>query len=308
MNGEQIEDFGRAGLKTIYEWLTRPLFTIGETDVAITTMLKLLIFLILVFWVSKIVRRALVERILPRLKVDPGMTHSLGNITFYILVSLGLIIGFQTAGIELSTLTVLFGAVGVGIGFGLQTIAANFISGLIILFERPIKIGDRIQIGELNGEVVRISGRATEVLTNDGISVIVPNSEFISQRVINWSHGEHRVRFRIQVGVAYESDMETVKKALLEAAENVPAILKEPPPKAWLVGFGDSSIDFQLLAWTSELLHRRGEFSSRVNYAIVEALRKHGVEIPFPQRDLHVRSPLPVPLQTEASPSRPNLR
>jgi small-conductance mechanosensitive channel len=291
MNRGQIGDLDWRGLDSLDEWLTTPLFTIGESEFSTATLLKLTLFFALVVVASRVVRRALSKRVFPRMRIAVGTANALGNLVFYVLVSLGIVVGLQTAGVELSTLTVLFGALGVGIGFGLQNVASNFISGLIILFEQPIKIGDRIQLEELNGSVVRIGARATEIVTNDGISVIVPNSEFVSQRVINWSHGEDRVRFRIPVGVSYESDVETVKRALLEAADTVPEVLKDPKPKVWLVGFGESSIDFQLLAWTRDLLHRKGEFSSCVNYAILESLRRHGVQIPFPQRDVHFRPP-----------------
>lgn len=282
----------------ILDLLVRPLFHLGDQPISLMTFVKLLVFFALLIWVSRIARRILARRVLPRARIEPAMAESVANISYYILVGLGAVVGLQVAGINLSALTVLFGAIGVGVGFGLQTIASNFISGLIILFEQPIRIGDRIQVGELLGRVVRIKGRATEVMTNDGIYVIVPNSEFISQQVVNWSQGEERVRIHVPVGVSYGSDVPTVEQALLEAAAAVDAILEEPPPKVWFIGFGDSSLDFELLGWTSELLQNRGEFISQVNFAIHQALHRHGVEIPFPQRDLHLKSPLPIQVAT----------
>ncbi len=273
----------------LYEWLTAPLFSIGKESFSAANVLKLVLFLMLLAWAARALRRILVRRVFPRTQVDPATALAISSLIFYGFLSLGILVGLQAAGIDLSTLTVLFGALGVGIGFGLQTIASNFVSGLIILFERPIRIGDRIQVGDLHGRVVRIRARATEVVTNDGISVIVPNSEFVSQRVVNWSHGDDKIRIRVPVGVSYGSDPERVRQALLEAAGSVDAVLKDPPPRVRLKEFGDSAIEFELLGWTTELLHARGEFVSRVNFAIHAALERHGIEIPFPQRVVHLR-------------------
>jgi small-conductance mechanosensitive channel len=280
--------------ETIWRWLTYPFLPIGDSSFSVASMLKLLAFLTIVIWLARTLKRALISRVFPRAHIDTGTGEALGTVIFYLLLVLGLLVGLQASGIDLTALTVVFGAIGVGIGFGLQTIASNFISGLIILFERPIRVGDRIQIGQLHGRVLRIRARATEVMTNDGISVIVPNSEFISQQVVNWSHGGNRIRVKVPVSVAYGSDIGEVRAALLEAAESVSAVLKDPPPRVRHDGFGDSSLQFQLLAWTTELLHQRGEFVSRLNYAIHEALERHGIEIPFPQRDLRFRMPLQV--------------
>ncbi|MEE9291946.1 MAG: mechanosensitive ion channel domain-containing protein [Acidobacteriota bacterium] len=291
-----FELFLREGSRIAYEWLTYPIFTVGQAIFSATSLLKLLIFVVFLFWMARLSRRLLYRRLFPRLNLETGVAHALSTLSSYALIVLGLLVGFQAAGIDLTSLTVLFGAIGVGIGFGLQSLAANFISGLIVLIERPIQVGDRIQIGDLNGRVIAINFRATELLTNDLIAVLVPNSEITSLQVINWSRGGDRIRIKVPIGVAYGSDIERVRRALLEAAERTGAILKNPEPRVRLTGFGDSSIDFELLGWTRELLHRRGEFISRVNFAIHEALARHGIEIPFPQRDLHLRSPIPLPV------------
>jgi small-conductance mechanosensitive channel len=288
----------RQAAEVILEWLTRPLFTIGEAVFSASSVLKLLLFVILLFWASRLMRRFLLRRLFPRLRIETGVAHALSKLSSYTLVALGLFVGVQAAGVDLTTLTVLFGALGVGIGFGLQGLVANFVSGLIILIERPIQIGDRILIGDLTGRVTAINFRSTEILTNDDIAVVVPNSEITSQRVINWSRGGNKIRIRVPVGVAYGSDLDKVRQALLEAAERTDAVLKDPPPVVRLTGFGDSSVDLELLGWTSELLHRRGAFVSRVNFAIHQALQKYGIEIPFPQRDLHVRSSVPLPVES----------
>ena len=276
--------------------LTYPLFTVGDASFSASSLLKLVGVLFLILWIGRMVRRVLLKRVFPRLGIDTGLAHALSNITNYVVIFFGLLVALQASGINLGTLTVLFGALGVGIGFGLQTIAANFVSGLVLLIERPIQVGDRVQVGDLHGRVNHINIRATEVLTNDNIAVIVPNSEFVSQRVVNWSVGGDSRRHRIPVGVSYRCDPQLVKKALLEAAAEEATVLREPPPHVRLTGFGDSALDFELVVWTRELLHRRGLFFSNVNYKIHAALKRHGLEIPFPQRDLHLRSSVPLPL------------
>ena len=184
------------------------------------------------------------------------------------------------------------GAVGIGIGFGLQSIANNFISGLVILFERPVKVGDRIQVGGVTGDVVRIGARATTVKTNDNIDIIVPNSEFISSQVINWSHSDREVRLHVPVGVSYSSNPEEVQKILLDVAAVQPGVLKSPAPEVLFTEFGDSSLNFELLVWTSEFIAKPNFLHSELNFAIRAKFKECGVEIPFPQRDVHVRSGL----------------
>lgn len=232
----------------------------------------------------------LVNRVLARYDLDIGIRQSIGTIIRYFVLVLGLVIIVQAAGINLSTLTVLAGALGVGIGFGLQNVADNFISGLIILFERPIKVGDRIEVGEINGDVIKISARATTVLTNDNISIIVPNSEFISSRVINWSHNDRRVRFRFPVGVSYKEDPDKVRSVILEVLKANEGVLKDPPPDLWFEEFGDSSLNFNLMVWTSMYVQRPGNLKSQLYYEIFRKFREHNIEIPFPQRDLHIKS------------------
>jgi small-conductance mechanosensitive channel len=208
----------------------------------------------------------------------------------YVILVLGTLIILQSVGINLTTLNVLAGAVGIGVGFGLQTIASNFISGLIILFEGPIKVGDRIEVGEVVGDVIAINARATTVLTNDNIAIIVPNESFISSNVTNWSHNDRTVRFKIRVGVAYGSDTRLVERLLLQAAATNPSVLKKPEPLVRFMEFGDSSLNFELRVFTQELMNREGRLRSELNFAIDDLFREHGVQIPFPQRDIHIKS------------------
>ncbi len=162
--------------------------------------------------------------------MEPGMSHSIATIVRYLLITIGVFLIFQSTGINLSSLGILFGALGIGIGFGLQNITNNLISGIIILFERPVKVGDRIEVGEVIGNIQKISARSTTVITNDNIAIIVPNSEFISSTVINWSHNDRNVRFNFPVGVSYNEDPAKIKKLLLEVAHANSGVLKNPPP------------------------------------------------------------------------------
>jgi small-conductance mechanosensitive channel len=171
----------------------------------------------------------------------------------------------------------------------LQNIANNFVSGIIILFERPIKIGDRIEVGHVNGDVVHIAARSTTVRTNDNIAIIIPNSSFISSNVINWSHGDYKVRFRVPVGVAYGSDVRQVEKLLLEVAKENENILQEPAPGVRFLGFGENALEFELRVWSSRLLHRKGLLVSQINFGIYEKFKQHQIEMPFPQRVLHLK-------------------
>jgi len=185
---------------------------------------------------------------------------------------------------------VLAGAVGIGVGFGLQNVVSNFIAGIIIMFERPIKIGDRIIVGGVEGNVVEIGARGTTVLNNDNIAVIVPNSKFITEDVINWKYNDDRVRFRIPVGVAYGSDARQVERVLLEVAAADADVMQDPAPAVRLMAFGDDGLLFELRAWSRSLVDQKGKLISQLNFAIYDRFRQEGIEFPFPQRDLHLRS------------------
>src|SRR5262245_62006302 len=204
-------------------------------------------------------------------------------------------------GLNLTSLAVVAGAVGVRIGFGLQNIVHNFVSGLIILAERPIAIGDRIEVAGVAGQVQQIRLRSTTVLTNDNIAYIVPNSDFITHTVINWSHGDLKVRIRLKVTVAYGTDPLIVERLLLEVAMAHPKALREPSPSVFFCGFGDSALEFELGVWTVEMTSQPRRFKSELYFAIEKKLRENRIEIPFPQRDLHLRSGNFV-LQTLAQP------
>ena len=277
-------------LDPLFNILNYRIFTLGEAQITPLNIIYLILLTVLLFWLSNKLKNILIERILGRTHLDLGARVAIGTIVRYVLLLVGFLIIIQTVGINLTTLNVLAGAIGIGVGFGLQNIASNFISGLIILFERPVQVGDRIEVGDVNGKVTGIGARSTTVRTNDNITIIVPNSKFIEEYVINWSFEDNVVRFRIPVGVAYDSDIKRVKKLLLEVARENKDVLDEPKSAVRLMKFGDSSIDMQLWVWTREKLQRKNVLISDLNFAIWEKFRANDIEIPFPQTDLHIRS------------------
>jgi small-conductance mechanosensitive channel len=254
------------------------------------TLIYLTVLFVLLIYLSGKLRTLVADRLLARKIADIGIRHAMAAILRYMVIVVGALIILQTAGIDLTALNVLAGAVGIGVGFGLQNIVSNFISGLIILFERPIKVGDRIVVGNVEGDVVRIKGRSTTVVTNDNIAIIVPNSRFISENVVNWSHTDRTVRFRVPVSVAYDSDVRLVERLLLEVAAENPDVLERPAPGVRFMEFGDSGLLFELRVWSMTLIQKKGLLVSSLNFGIIEKFRQHGIVMPFPQRELHIRS------------------
>src|SRR5213082_2385647 len=250
----------------------------------------LIALLIAVFWVSSRTKRFLFNRFLAKSGLDRSLQYAIAQIVSNVVLIVGIFIVLDNAGIHLGALTVFAGAVGVGVGFGLQNIASNFISGLVILAERPITVGDRVEVAGIAGQVQHIRARSTVIVTNDNITMIVPNTKFIDSPVTNWTYGDPRVRFRIPVGVAYGSDIAKVREALLATGRENPNTLKDPAPSVFLEKFGDNSIEFELVVWSSEMSARPSRYRTDLNFAIEQKFREAGIELPFPQRDLHIRS------------------
>src|SRR5437867_3681851 len=258
-------------------------------QLSLVQIFLLVALLVAVFWLSSGTKRFLFNRLLAQSGLDRSLQYAIAQVVSNIVLVVGIFIVLENTGIHLAALTVFAGAVGGGVGFGLQNIASNFISGLVILAERPIKIGDRIEVAGIAGQVEHIRARSTVIRTNDNITMIVPNTKFIDSPVTNWTYGDPRVRFRIPVGVAYGSDVNKVRDALLAVAHENPHTLKEPAPGAFLENFGENAIDFQLMVWSSEMSARPSHYRSDLNFAIAEKFREVGIEFPFPQRDVHIR-------------------
>ncbi len=277
------------------EVLYYPLFYLGKNPITLSLILYLIISIGLLFYLSSIIKKVIQNRLLKKYNLDVGHRQAISTIVRYLIIVIGLIIIIQATGIDLSFIAFLAGALGIGIGFGLQNITNNFVSGLVILFERPVKVGDRIEIitendEKVSGDVISISARATRILTNDNITIIVPNSNIVSSTVINWSHNDRNIRFNYKVPVHYKEDPEVVRKVLLEVANENENVLKDPAPRVLLTEFGDNELVFILRIWTTKYIHRHGTLRSELYYAVFEKFKKHNIEIPFPQRDLHLKS------------------
>ncbi|MEG4250012.1 cyclic nucleotide-binding domain-containing protein [Microcoleus sp. Pol10D4] len=270
--------------------MTTPLFYIGDAHLSISAIVKLIILAIFALIIAKIISEGIKRSLLVRMGLDRGSREAISTIISYILATLGCIFVLQSAGINLTSLTVLAGVVGIGFGFGLQNLASNFISGLTLLFENQIRVGDFIEIDNLLGTVETISIRSTVIKTIDGLFVIIPNIKFVETNIINWSYRDARCRLHIPVGVAYGSDPVIVTEALLIAARMESNVLSHPSPKVGFHGFGDNALNFELLVWIDKP-QESDAIKSAVNFLIDYELRHRKIEIPFPQRDLWLRNP-----------------
>jgi potassium efflux system protein len=276
-------------LTHVQKILSFPLIRMGGEPITPYSLIVLVLVLIITAVVARKVRRLLELYFLRRLPVEAGAQYAVASLTQYALWVIGLLVALKVLNINLTAIAVVAGALGLGIGFGLQNIVANFVCGLVLLVERPIRVRDRITMEGLEGNVRAVNFRSTIIETNDNISVIVPNSEFINGKVINWSIGDPRVRIHVPVGVAYGSDLETVTRALLRVADETAGVLKHPAPEVRFIEFGNSSLNMELLVWTNEPI-KHFLLRSQLNFAIDAAFRREGVQIPFPQRDVHVKS------------------
>ncbi|MGI9105240.1 MAG: mechanosensitive ion channel family protein [Pyrinomonadaceae bacterium] len=269
-------------------------FTIGNFQISLAKLALGAFVLILAVFVSRRLRGFLETRLTTRTHLDPGLQFTLLRLTHYAIVTVGILAAFKIAfSADFTSLAVLFTALSVGIGFGLQFIAGDIASGFILLFERPVRIGDFITIEGpdskvTEGRVQTINLRTTSVLTNDRITVIVPNSKLVNDNLVNWSYADRRARISVPVGVSYNSDVDLVTNTLLRAAEGVNHVLPEPKPSVQFLGFGESSLDFRLLVWTDRP-RRHPQIKSETNYHIWRLFKEAGIEIPFPQRDLNLR-------------------
>ncbi|MEL6602585.1 MAG: mechanosensitive ion channel domain-containing protein [Cyanobacteria bacterium J06614_10] len=261
---------------------------LAGSDLTLAELLWMVACLAMVWLASRLVAELVKRLILKPMRLNRGRREAAATLLTYIFVALGGLSVFQAFQIDLASLTLIAGTVGIGIGIGLQALASHFVSGLILLFEQPIKVGDFIEVDGLMGTVEKISARSTIVRTLDRVSVIVPNSRFIDNNVVNWSYEDPRSRLHIPVGVAYGSDMMIVTEALLAAARRESRVLRQPSPKVWFTGFGDSSLDFELLVWIDNPIET-APIRSALNYAMEAELRLRRVEIPFPQTDLHIK-------------------
>jgi small-conductance mechanosensitive channel len=262
---------------------------IGEISLTLGNIVLFVLSVYVAFWLARTIRAVLAEEVLPNMSLPRGVGNSVSTLTYYGVVLLGFIAALAVAGFEVGQFAIVFGALGVGIGFGLQNVVNNFVSGLILMFERPIQPGDVVEVTGTSGRVREIGMRATTLRTFEGADVVVPNGSLLSEKLINWTLSDMNRRLDVNVGVAYGTDPTRVLDLLLDVARSTRGVATEPEPIAIFIGFGASSLDFSLRAWTSnfaEWLSIRSNLTVAVHDAIVGA----GIEIPFPQQDLHLRS------------------
>ncbi len=266
------------------------IFKIGSLPITPLFFVKVIVFVFLLVSFSRLMQRVLLIRLFRRLPIAEAQKFALGRFATYLFFLGGLFIGLQSLGVNLDSLVVFGGAVGVGIGLGLQNVVSNFVAGLILLIEQPIRIGDRIEVKDTFGDVTKIGARSTWIRTNDNFVIIVPNSDFINSAVTNWTANDPNVRLIIPVGVGYDSDPEHVRHLLLQVAHTHEDVLAEPEADVIFTDYGDNSLNFSLRVWTSSRAHTPFVLKSDLYFAIFKLFREHEVELPFPQRDLHIRS------------------
>ena len=297
MKENNIESVVVGTFDEIVSWVTHPLINTESINLSLATIFGFILIIVAAWWGA-----ARVELLIQRLTkghnykhVDSSTIYLLGRLTRYGVWLLATIVGLNYVGFNLNTLAFLGGAIGIGIGFGLQNIFSNFISGIIIISEKILKIGDSVEVSSsVFGEVREIGLRYTRITTRDNIDIIIPNSEFINKQVTNWSYSEKLRRIHIPFGVAYGCDKEEVKEAAFAAAKRVEGAHTSDPvrqPEVWLVGFGDSSLNFELVVWVeNDLLSRPGKANALFLWELESELRERNIEIPFPQLDLNIRS------------------
>ena len=265
-------------------------FKVGSLPITPLFLIKAAAFLFVLMTFSHWLQKLVLGRVFKHLHISPAQQFALSRFTTYLLFLGGLFVGMQSLGVNLSSLVVFGGAVGVGVGLGLQNVVSNFVAGLILLIEQPIRIGDRVEMQSTLGDVIRIAARSTWIRTNDNVVIIVPNNEFINNSVTNWTANDPNVRIHVPVGVGYSSKPEEVREVLLAAAAANPDVLKEPAPLVLFTDYGDNSINFDLLVWTGTRTHIPARLKSDLYFDLFERFTERGIELPFPQRDLHLRS------------------
>ncbi len=273
----------------VYRLFTTQLFRLGEKSVSISSILQLIFLLILVVFISRICKKIFKRKLLLKLGIDEGNREAIATIISYTITFLGFLIVLQTTGFNLASLAVLAGGLGVGIGFGLQDITKNFVSGLTLLLERKLKVGDFIEFDGLAGYVKEISIRSTLIRTREGGDVVVPNSQLVGNRLLNWTYDNFTARIHLPVDVSYSSDPILVTETLLKSAYMESVVLHNPPPKVIFKGFGDSALNFELRVWVNRI-DQEPDIRSSLNFIIEYNLRQQGIIVPFPQRTLWLKN------------------
>jgi potassium efflux system protein len=286
------QEEGQNVLERIWFYINHK-FTIGNLSVSATSLIQGIIIFVLALFVSRTLQSFLQRRIERRGNIDPGIQYTVFRLAHYLIISIGVLFALRAAfSLDLTSVAVVFTALSVGIGFGLQFIAGDIAAGFILLFERPVRVGDFVTVAsdgknETEGKVQSINLRTTVIMTNDRIAVVVPNSKLVNQALVNWSYKDRRTRVSIPIGVSYDADVELVTKTLLRAAEGVKFVIDDPAPSVQFLRFGDSSLDFRLLVWTANP-RRHPQIKSEINYRIRQLFLEEGIKIPSPQHDIYI--------------------
>ena len=273
----------------LHKVIEEPLVSFGEIEITPAILLTATLIILIAYGISRMLQRMLRRNVFEKIHLHKGSQSAICRLLHIITMCIGVFIAIEYTGINLTTLAAVSAVLLVGIGLGLQTITHNFISGLIMLFERPVQEGDFVEVNGVKGSVRAVNAYSTKVETLDRVTIIVPNSKFLSENVTNWSFQDSKVRIHASVGVSYGADVELVAETLLEVGRAHPEILSDPEPQMQFLGFGDSSLNFDLLVWI-ENPTRHYFVISDLNFAIVRAFRERNITIPFPQRDLHFQS------------------
>lgn len=278
-------------------------FSLGEVRVSILTLIKALILLLVLIRIGSWLSNLTESRLSHVSELTPSARVLIGKLVKVMVFALVFMIALNSVGIDLTALAVFSGAVGVGVGFGLQKVVANLISGFILLMDKSIKPGDVIEIGEVYGWIKSLRARYVSVITRDGKEYLIPNEDLITTQVVNWSFSDRNIRLKLPVGVSYGADIHKARRIMLEAANVSNRVLQSPKPIVLLKGFGDSSVDLELRFWIADPQNGVHNVKSVIYFEIWDKFKEHGVEIPFPQRDLHVRSGLEGLLHARKPPS-----
>ena len=281
-------------LKPILKFLDGLKIHIGSLNVSILALIQGLLYLVVLLWAASLLSRFIEDRLEKSTSLTPSVAVLTGKLVRILLFVTAFFLAISSVGIDLTVFAVFGGALGVGIGFGLQKVVSNFVSGIILLLDKSIKPGDVISIGNTYGWVKSLNARYVSLDTRDGIEHLIPNEELIIQRVENWSYSNSLIRLRIAIGIHYQSDVRLAIQQCIEAAAINPRILREPPPQCLVRGFGDSSVDLEIRAWINDPQSGLANVTSEILLEVWDRFHQHGIEIPYPQRDVHIKTPLTI--------------
>ncbi len=274
----------------VYDLFSQPIMTLGNQNVSIVVLVRATLIVALFWLAATLIRDYCEYRIYPRHNIDPGVANAINTFIIYVIVAIGVLASVEAAGLGMGTITLFAGALGIGLGMGLQSMANNLTSGLTLIFTRALRKGDVVTTGDTLGIIQEVGIRATRMKTPDAIEYLVPNSEFVDGKLVNWTRSDPYTRVHVPIGVSYDAAPEVVRRIMEEVAVSTPNVQSTPPPEVRFANLGDSSLNFELLLWINVKEVQPERVRSDLYFALFRALKEAGIEIPFPQRDIHIRS------------------